>query len=189
MALFNVPHSTYIEFRTAVNGNGYNMDGLYGFQCWDGVDLLYEQDDVGQYLYTGAPFGGLGYAKECWTYPAARQRNGSGHFIPITDKTEIKQGDIIVFDTYSGWYGTAGHIGFADEDYNGTDIILLLSQNFGTGSNPTTGKPFNILPAYPGVAFLGAFRYVPWNPPIPPTPTSEKKRHFPFPVAWKYWWN
>lgn len=178
-----VPHATYDEFRNAVNDHGYDMDGLYGYQCWDGVDLLYEQSDVGQYLYTGA--GGV--AKECWTNETSRQRNGSGHFSIIYDKTKIKKGDILVFNTYSGWYGSAGHIGFADGDYNGTEYIDILSQNYGAGANPVTGKPFNILQAYLGTAFLGAFRYDAWQQPVPPTPTERKKRHFPYPIAWRYW--
>ena len=188
MARYNVPHATYSEFRNAVNGHGYDMDGLYGYQCWDGGDLLYEQDDVGQYLYTGITFGGSGYAKECWTYTQARNLNASGHFSLVANKEDILQGDIIIFNTYSGWYGTAGHLGFADSDYNGTDYIDILSQNFGTGSNPTTGKPFYIMQAYLGDAFLGAFRYDPWHEPEPPT-EEKKKKHFPYPVAWRRWWH
>ena len=186
MAVY-VPHATYDEFRDAVNGHGYDMDGLYGYQCWDGVDLLYEQSDIGQYLYTGITFGGLGYAKECWTYSQARALNGSGHFSSFEGAENIKKGDILVFNTYSGWYGTAGHIGFANEDYNGTNYISLLSQNFGSGSNPVTGKPFNIMNAYLGTAFLGGFRYDAWEQPVPPTPTEEKKRKFPWAVAWHNW--
>ena len=170
-----VPHATYDEFRNAVNGHGYDLDGLYGYQCWDGVDLLYEQSDVGQYLYTGSQ----GLAKECWTNTTSRARNGSGHFeIVGSSPLLIKKGDILVFNTYSGWYGTAGHIGFANEDYNGTDYISLLSQNFGSGANPQTGKPFNIMNAFLGTAFLGAFRYKPWAV-TPPTPTVTKSK-FPW---------
>lgn len=186
MAVVQVPHATYQEFRDAVNGRGFDCDGLYGYQCYDGVDLLYEQSDVGQYLSTA----NTGLVKNCWLNSSARARNGSGHFEQITSVSSIKRGDIIVFNTYSGWYGLTGHIGFADEDYNGTQYIKILSQNFGTGANPTTGKPFNIANAYLGSAFLGVFRYKKWNKsPEPPTPTKTKKRHFPFPVAWRYWWG
>jgi hypothetical protein len=174
-----VPHATYDEFRNAVNGHGYDLDGFAGYQCWDGVDLLYEQTDIGQYLYTGANFGGRGYAKECWTYIQARALNGSGHFTAFTGAVNIKKGDILVFNTYSGWYGTAGHIGFANEDYNGTDYISLLSQNFGSGANPTTGKPFNIMNAYLGTAFLGGFRYDGWGT-TPPTPPTTSEHRFPW---------
>lgn len=188
MAVPTVPHATYDEFRNAVNGRGFDLDGFFGYQCWDGADLIYQQPDVGQYLYTGITFGGQGLAKECWTYADARQLNGSGHFSMVFNKTEIKKGDIIVFNTYSGWYGSAGHIGFANEDYNGTDTISLLSQNFGQGANPTTGKPFNIMNAYLGAAFLGAFRYDAWAQPVPPpTPTSKKKRRFPWAIALNEW--
>ena len=190
MAIPSVPHSSYDEFRNAVNGRGFDLDGMFGYQCWDGVDLLYQQSDVGQYLYTANNVGqGEGTAKSCWLNDTARGLNGSGHFSIITDKTKIKKGDIIVFNTYQGWYGSAGHIGFADEDYNGTEYINILSQNFGAGSNPDTGKPFNIAQALLGSAFLGVFRYDGWQQPVPPTPTQEKKKHFPYPVAWKYWWN
>lgn len=191
MAYPQYPHATFDEFKNAVNGQFVDLDGAFGAQCWDGACLIYVQDNVGQYLYTGANFGGLGLAKECWTYIQARNLNASGHFSAVYNKADIKKGDIIVFNTYGGWYGNAGHIGYACSDYNGTDYIDILSENFGQGSNPTTGKAFNILQAYLGSAFLGAFRYDAWQetpPPPPPTPTSSK-RHFPFAVAWRYWNN
>lgn len=173
-----VPHATYDEFKNAVNGHGYDLDGYFGYQCWDGVDLLYEQSDIGQYLYTGITFGGQGLAKECWTYTQARALNGSGHFTAFTGAVNIKKGDILVFNTYSGWYGTAGHIAFADEDYNGTAYINCLGQNQGSGSNPTTGKPFSINRLFLGTAFLGGFRYDGWGS-TPPTPTQTEHR-FPW---------
>ena len=193
MAIPSVPHATYDEFRNAVNGHGYDVDGWYGYQCWDGVDLLYQQSDVGQYLYTAYNINPTlaGTAKSCWQNVPARQRNGSGHFEAIGGVVNIKRGDIIVFNTYSGWNGSAGHIGFADENYNGSDYIKLLSQNFGTGSNPRTGKPFNIQNAYLGTAFLGIFRYKPWQttPPTPTPTTTSTKKKFPWPVAWAHWSN
>lgn len=186
MAIPEVPHGTYDAFRDAVNGHAFDVDGMYGAQCWDGVDLLYQQPDVGQYLSTA----NTGRVKDCWLNGTAKASNGSGHFTAISGKENIKKGDIIVFNTYSSWYGRTGHIGFANEDYNGTEYISLLSQNFGSGSNPYRGKAFNILNAYLGSAFLGIFRYDAWDNPTPPgpTPTTEtKKKHFPWPVAWENW--
>ena len=183
MAKYNVPHATYDEFRDTVNGHGYDMDNLYGYQCWDGVELLYTQNDIGQHLITGN-----GTAKGCWLNANARAINASGHFSQVISKTDIKKGDIIVFNTYSGWYGNTGHIGYANEDYNGTEYISLLSQNFGSGSNPQTGKPFNIMNAYLGTAFLGAFRYDRWQNQPTPTPTTEwSEEDFPWPIAWEHW--
>lgn len=183
-----VPHASYDEFCNHVNLNYYDLDGQYGAQCWDGACLIYVQNDINQYLYTGITFGGSGYAKECWTYSQARELNGSGHFSLVYNQEDIKKGDIIVFNTYSGWYGTTGHIAYANEDYNGTDYMYCLGENQGPGSNPTTGKAFSINRLYLGSAFLGAFRLDMWNQPTPPT-TSQEKKHFPWPVAWHNWDN
>lgn len=192
MAAPNVAHATYDEFKAAVIGRGFDLDGGFNYQCWSAVDLLYEQSDVGQYLYTSRYFipTDPGYAKTCWTYLPARNLNASGHFTAVYNVTEIKRGDIIVFDTYPNWYGTAGHIAYADEDYNGTDYIDLLGQNQGPGSNPYTGTVFNVTRSYLGGAFLGIFRYDAWEstPPGPqPTEKAKEKRHFPWPIAWQHW--
>lgn len=183
MAIPYVPHSTYDEFRAATLGRAYDLDGYpvsQPYQCWDYVDLLYQQSDVNQYLSTA----NTGNVKDCWLNASARASNGSGNFIAVEGVTNIKRGDIIVFNTYSGWYGSTGHIGFADEDYNGTSTIRLISQNF-------YGYHYVVVePAYLGSAFLGIFRFLPWQqtPPPPPPPTTEKKkRRFPWPIAWNNW--
>ena len=189
MAYPQVPHATYDEFRNAVNGQYYDLDGQYGAQCYDGALLLYVQNDINQFLYTAHNVDPslAGTAKSCWSYEPARNLNASGHFSPVYDKTQIKKGDILVFDTRAGWYGASGHIGYADEDYNGTDYLNILSENYGAGSNPTTGKAFNIARAYLS-PFLGAFRYDGWQSPIPPQPTATKKRKkFPWVTAWNFW--
>lgn len=186
MAKYNVAHATYDEFRAAVNGRAYNLDGLWGPQCWDGIELLYTQNDIGQHFITGN-----GVAKGCWLNANARAINGSGHFRQIISRTDIKRGDIIVFNTYSGWYGSTGHVAYADEDYNGSTMIRILGQNQGPGSG-SQGTPFNIRNSYLGAAFLGAFRYDRWEstPPTPPTPTPQTKwqeEEFPWPIAWEHW--
>lgn len=195
MAIPSVPHANYIEFRNFVNGRGFDVDGSFGYQCWDGVDLLYQQSDIGQYLYTRYYFdqSDLSYSgvRWCWLYNPARQLNGSGHFSEVTRIEDIKQGDIIVLDQYPSWYGSTGHIAFADSDYDGTNYINLLGQNQGAG-DPHFGVPFNIVRSYIGPgAFLGAFRYDAWENPVPPTPTPTttkwKKEKFPWPVAWNNW--
>lgn len=187
MPIPSVAHNTFDAFRTATIGNAYDIDGYpvsQPYQCWDYVDLLYQQSDVGQYLYTAANVGETGDgAKTCWTSEAARQRNASGHFSAVYNVTDIKKGDIIVFDTYSSWYGSAGHIGFAEEDYNGTQYIQLLSQNFYGHAYVVSEQ------AFLGPAFLGAFRYDAWASPTPPPPTTTRKNKFPWPIAWENWYK
>ena len=174
MAAPYVEHSTYASFKAATLGNRYDMDGFPSeqpYQCYDYVDLLYEQSDVGQYLSTG----GTGNVKGCWEVASARASNGSGHFEIVTDKTAIKKGDIIVFDTYGDWYGSTGHIGFADEDYNGTNFLNCLGQHQG-GAGQT--DPSNITNLNLN-GFLGVFRNTNW----------QQAPELPWPVAWKHWRN
>ena len=169
-----VPHLTYQSFRDTVMGRWYDLDGLYGAQCWDGVQLLYTQEDIHQYLYTAYNIDPSlkGYAKTCWSNQTARQRNGSGQFIQIPNLSDVRRGDIIVLDTLSGWYGVTGHIAFADEKYDGSGYISMLGQNQGQGSNPYTGKAFNIWRGKTN-SFLGAFRYIVWGGETPPPPEPE----------------
>ena len=59
-----LPTNTYLAWKTAVAGNGYNADGFYGDQCWDlTAEFWY---NVG--FPTGYPLTGPNhYASECWT--------------------------------------------------------------------------------------------------------------------------
>ena len=187
MAIPQVPHSTYDEFRTATIGHAYDMDGYpvsQPYQCWDFVDLLYQQSDIGQYLYTDANVGGSDSGvKTCWTNTEARRRNGSGHFSLVTNAYDIKRGDIIVFNQYPNWYGSTGHIGFAETDYNDPNYIYILSQNFYGHAYVTRER------AYLGAAFLGAFRYDAWESPTPPPPAATRKHKFPWAIAWQNWYK
>lgn len=177
MAQYNgyvtVAHATYDEWRAATLGNGYNVDGLYGNQCWDFCALLWWQ--YGLTLYT-KPGGGS--AQDCWN--VSKYLNAVPPFELVFRKQEIKRGDVVVFGNTYG-QGT-GHIAFADEDYNGTNDLDCLGQNQGQGS----GNPSNIA-TLDLAGFLGVFRNTDWNG-TPPEP-QEKKEGFPWPIAWKHWQN
>ena len=187
MAIINgyvtIPHSTYLEWKNNVNGNGYNADGYYGCQCWDLTAEFWH--NVG--FPVGYPLTGPNhYAEECWN--VNRNNNiaygGTVYFDLITSLNDVKQGDVIV------WNGTTafptGHIGFADEDYDGSGYIAVLGQNQGSG-----GTPPPIFPSDGGSTtnvkrlsvsnFAGAFRYKEWEstPPTPPVGFTTKKR-FPW---------
>lgn len=179
MAKYNVPYSTYDVFKNAVLGHGYDMDGFYGYQCWDAVDLLY--DLVGRTFLTGVQ----GYASEAWTNPTSRAANGQDPFEIVYGIENIKRGDIVMLAANSPAVGTAGHCAYADADYNGTNRLTLLGQNQGSGANPVTGTVFN-LTEFNISSFLGIFRYKPWFQPTPPTERSKKK-HFPWVIAMEHW--
>lgn len=149
---------SYDAFRSAVLGNGYNVDYAYGDQCYDGaaVQLF---STTGRKLSTG----GTGGARGCWEVTSARNYNAGSEYELIWDKTQIKRGDMVVWSMNSKW----GHIGFADQDYNGNYLKTLGQNQVGDGS----GYPFTI--ANLSLAtFLGAFRYKNWKV-VEPTPTPS----------------
>lgn len=160
---------TYNEWRSYCLTHGVNVDFAWGNQCWDVCALLWFQ--YGLRLQTGPQ----GAAKECWTI--SRDANARPPFIQIPNLNDVKRGDVLVFNG-SGSYWT-GHIGFADEDYNGSGRITVLGQNQGQGTG--YGTPSIVVSM--GVAnFLGAFRNTNWQTgpePEPPTPTVVKKE-FPW---------
>lgn len=185
MAQYNtyvrVPHETYQQFRNATLGNGYNVDGWYGNQCWDFCALLWWQ--YGRDLRT--KLGG-GAAYDCWL--VSRAYNAQPPFSAITGKENVKRGDVLVWNRSR--IHSAGHIAIADEDYNPSkNTINCLGQNQGQG----TAAPSNIA-KQPWTGFLGIFRNKYWasSPSPEPEPeedTSKNKKDFPWPVAWNNWPN
>lgn len=175
-----VTHNSYDAWRAATIGNRYDVDyypSSQPYQCWDYCALLYFQ--YGRTLRTKA---GGGTAADCWNY--SRQYNSQTPFISLVGKQNIKRGDILVFDATPT--STTGHIGFADENYNGTNTIKLLSENWdGNTTVHVANKSLS--------NFLGIFRNTLWDmtpPPTPPAPESTiKKRKFPWAVAWAHWDN
>lgn len=149
---------SYDQFRAQVIGKGFDIDGAYGNQCWDGAALLWQQ--LGRTLQTGN-----GCAYGCWTLK--RNENAGTNFQLITNKADVKRGDVIVFQG-----GQYGHIGFADENYLGGTYIKLLGQNQGAANGN-----FNVI-NMSMAGFLGAFRFKGWvaSPTNPqPQPTTPQK--------------
>ena len=173
----NLPVNSYSAFRNAVLGNGYDADGYYGDQCWDlTAELWYNVGFPIGYPQTGPNQ----YASECWN--VSRQNNisynGTQYFDLIYNIDEVKTGDVVVFNGTSEL--PTGHIGLADEDYNGSNTIAILGQNQGTGGTPTPipnpagGTTTNVDRLYINT-FAGAFRYKEWHtPPVPPSSTKSK---------------
>lgn len=171
----SLPTETYEAWKSAVLGNGYDADGYYGDQCWDLCAEFWNNLGFPRgYPITQA--GGDGVAWMCWTY--SRETNKGDKFDLIYNLADVKKGDVIVWDGTLSY--PAGHIGFADEDYNGSGSIKVLGQNQGDGGTPTPqhnpngGTTANVNTLGTG-QFLGAFRYKGWNntPPI-----TRSKGHF-----------
>lgn len=174
-----LPTNTYLAWKNAVNGNGYDADGYYGCQCWDLCAEFWWNLGFPQ----GYPLTGTNhYASECWSQNRYNNISygGTQYFDLIENLSDVKQGDVIVWGGSSGY--PTGHIGFADEDYDGSGYINVLGQNQGSGgtpppiSHPNGGTTANVKRL--GTAnFLGAFRYREWND-APTPPAHPSRTHF-----------
>ena len=180
MAQYNgyvdLPHGTYDEWRTATIGNGFDVDGMYGNQCWDYCAELWHQYNLT--LYTKSGGGG---AADCWLISKAK--NAKNPFIAVDGVQNIKRGDVVVWNRSN--ISTTGHIAIADEDYNGTNYLWAVGQTPSLhGQHGSVSRDRFAL-----TSFLGIFRNQQWQS-IPPSPHSVKKRDgFPFVIAKHYWWN
>lgn len=174
----DIPHTSYDVFKAATLGNGYNVDGYAGNQCWDYCAELWHQ--YGLTLYTGPQ----GIASECWTYSKAR--NAVTPFIAVEGISNIKRGDVIVLSGIASL--PAGHIALADEDYNGSEYLNILGQHQGEASSAVDSF-VNVRNFQIGNRFLGIFRNTEWQAPTPPIEETKKKKKFPYPVAWNHWEN
>lgn len=149
-----VPTDNWSVFRNAVIGNGYDVDGYYNDQCWDGAALFW-LNAVGRSFSTG----GTGAARGGWE--AARAANAGSEFDLITDRNAIQPGDWLVFGG-TKW----GHVGMAVSGNLGGYVRLLGQNQTGSGN----GAPFNEINMNLG-NFLGAFRLKRWHTAPAPAPT------------------
>lgn len=177
MALLPISTNTYDAFRADVlarasQGLGYDVDGFYGYQCWDLCAELWQ--NIG--FSSGYPLTGPNHAAmECWT--VSRELNKGTQFTLIYNANELKRGDVIVLGPSA--ISSVGHIAFCDENYNGTTSMNLLGQN---QVNPSL--EYGHIPTVTNLnisAFLGAFRLLRWQP-SPPAPSQkiEAKKRFPW---------
>lgn len=181
MALVQVDISSYENFKSATMGNGYDIDGSYGFQCWDYGALLW--GNIGRYGHSGVPYaypylstGGTGYAYGIWL---ARTENATDQFDLIFNLSDVKAGDLVILDKGRFTGDVSGHDGFADESYDGSGYMWLVGQN---QENPSATVGHVVTRDRMSVAkFLGAFRFKQWiTPPPPPPPVQRKKSKFPW---------
>jgi hypothetical protein len=99
---------SYSQFKNKVLGKGYDIDGYYGNQCWDG----YAEYCI--YLgYSYAHCTKSGYVKDIWEL---RKSNG---MLNNFDEVEVMQaGDIAVFKEVEG-VTPLSHIAIFDSDIDG----------------------------------------------------------------------
>ena len=143
-SIYKVSTSTWNNFRSAVMGHGYDIDNFFGWQCWDGAALLWQQ--FGLALLTGN-----GMAIGCWDLK--RNTNKYTKFTLVTSVNSLKKGDVVVM--------RPNHIGF----FNGyaDNYMIIDGQNQGGKPGPNGGMAFNEV-RITKAAFAGAFRLKKWHP-------------------------
>ena len=176
--------ASYSAFKAVVNNNGWDLDLAYGDQCYDLAFLMWYSIGYPQ----GWPVNGnTDKAKDIWTERETNKSyNGTQYFDLIYNLNDIKQGDVLIYDSTP--YNEAGHVGLADEDYTTWHALNPSSYEFPILSENNGGTPYAGGGSYANIhgydtrLFLGAFRYKAWEHPIPPTPTRYSKSKFKWPI-------
>lgn len=137
---------TYADFKKQVYGKGFNLDGAFGAQCWDGYAKYCQ--------YLGVPYANCtdsGYVKDIWNH---RKTNG---MLKYFDEVELMEpGDIAVFKEVAGWTPVS-HIAIFDSDIDGV-FGNFLGQNQGGLAYQGGGGVFNITRLPYSATFKTAFR-------------------------------
>lgn len=181
----SVPHDNYLQWKLNTNGNGYDVDGYYGCQCWDFASLFWW--NIG--FPTGYPEL---YNSQAYTMWERREHNASyngvTYFEFVYNVNDVKRGDIMVFNQTSS--NPYGHVGFADADFstwtpsdpNHPYEFPILSENNQGFPDPSGGSYVNVH-GYDYRLFIGAFRFKDWITPTPVTVTKKRaSKRFPWSI-------
>lgn len=137
---------TYQDFKNAVLGNGFDIDGYYGAQCWDGYAYYCK--------FLGVPYANCttsGYVKDIW-----ENRHTNGILDYFDEVSVMQEGDIAVFREVAG-VTPVSHIAIFDSDIDGVNGYFL-GQNQDGAPYPSGGKVFNLTVLPYSATFDTAFR-------------------------------
>ena len=151
-----VTTKSYKDWRSKVIGNAYDVDGEFGYQCYDLANLFWK-NATGRYVKSKTKDGGKkGCASGIW---GAREENNAGNeFILITDIKKLKKGDIVITNN-----GKCGHVCFIDQDYSTSKYMKVLGQNQGGTGGKLPGAKVKVIDWAFKSYFMGAFRYRKWH--------------------------
>ena len=152
--------SSFDAFIASTNGQTIGQG-----ECWDYINLIWNH--LGSKYWTYPPSDptatnhGVKWGVLNADALAANQISGLTY---ISNKTQIKRGDIVVSTD-----GTYGHAGFINEDYNSDS-----NHSYGFYTQNYAGRRSVALDHYTLNDFGGAFRYNAWVSPPTPTPVRSK---------------
>lgn len=132
-------------FQNEVLGSGFDIDGYFGWQCWDGYAKYC--------LWLGVPFANCmvsGYVKDLW-----EQRYNNGILDYFDEVENLEGGEVAIF-TENEWTPVS-HVAVFVADIDGTQG-WFLGQNQGGEAGPNGGGAFNLV-AFPySTLYSTAFR-------------------------------
>nr|DAS05655.1 MAG TPA: transcriptional regulator [Caudoviricetes sp.] len=165
------PWSSLSEFYNDTYGKGVDMDGSYGYQCWDLIEY-FMVNQAGVRFATGVSVGlGACYSGVYWSWANTAARNKiteTGKFRAISGNSDIMPGDVVICDLGTVMGGECGnikvgHVGIALDGidsgiYRHQNKINLLAQNQGGYPYRLGGANANVI-QLPISKILGVFRY------------------------------
>lgn len=139
--------SSFDAFISTTNGETIGEG-----ECWDYINLIWNHLGSKYYTYPPSDPTATNHGVKWGVLNAeALSANQISGLTYITDKTQIKRGDIVVSTD-----GTFGHAGFINSDYSGEHNYGFYTQNY-------AGRRSVALDTYDLHDFGGAFRYNAWQ--------------------------
>lgn len=123
----------YQDFKNEVLGNGYDIDGYYGNQCWDGYAKYCQ--------CLGVPYASCfvtGYVRDLW-----EQRASNGILNYFDEVSVMQAGDVAIFKVVEG-VTPYSHVAIFDSDVgNGYGNFLGQNQGATNGVFNTVTLPYS----------------------------------------------
>ena len=145
-------------FQNEVLGSGFDIDGYFGWQCWDGYAKYC--------LWLGVPFANCmvsGYVKDLW-----EQRYNNGILDYFDEVENLEGGEVCIF-TENEWTPVS-HVAIFVADIDGTQG-WFLGQYQGGEAGPNGGGVFNLV-AFP-YSTLYPTAFCPKGEPLPKQELKE----------------
>ena len=116
-----VDYSSFDNFIATTNGKTIGAG-----ECWDYVNLVWSHLGRRYYTYPPSNPSATNHGIKWGVLNAeARQANTINHLTYISDKTQLKRGDIVI--TTGGTYGHGGFLDRIDSVAFTCSVLLLLS--------------------------------------------------------------
>lgn len=159
-----IDYTSFDTFVSTTNGQTIGQG-----ECWDYINLIWTHLGSRYYTYPPSDPSATNHGVKWGVLNAeALQANQIAGLTYISDKTQLRRGDIVVSTD-----GTYGHAGYINENYSGDHTYALYTQNY-------AGRRSVALDYYDLHDFGGAFRYNAWTPAPAPITTKITKKKFPW---------